>query len=99
MALLRERRYAEEHKVLVGGWGVVTMTQSRCGGPWMSVSWFPGLLEFSLQFAAREMRAQMVEEIFDSARCDPGPFIIRRGSARMGRISEDSESAVGILFP
>lgn len=46
-----------------------------------------------------EWRARVVQKgIFDSARCDPGPFIIRKGSAVMGRISEDSESSVGISF-
>lgn len=81
----------------MGGWGVVR--QSRCGAGVLALlfSCASGLPVLNSQL---ERWAQVVQkEIFDSARCDPGPFIIRKGSAVMGRLSEDSESAVGIPFP
>lgn len=68
---------------------------------WYERPWSPVLLLFwtSIFRSQLEWRAQVVhKEMFHSARCDPGPFIIRKGSAVMGRISEDSESAVGIFF-
>ena len=66
-------------------------------------SWSPSWSSVLLTsvFSPRlERRAQVVrKQIFDPARCDPGPVIIRKGSVGMGRISEDSESDVGISSP
>lgn len=66
-----------------------------------SPSWSSVSLDFQPSVLRYERRAPQVvrRAIFDSARCDPGPFIIRKGSVSMGRISEDSESVVDISSP